>query len=324
MSGKKLTIGLLVVLGLFAESSRAAVVVWTDTSLGKVFSGNTVTGTVDEVVSGLSNPWGIAVDTANQHIYIANAGTRQIMRCSVDGSGLVPLANTVENLCDIELDLVNQKMYWAACPGIVGYTDYLYRANLDGTNVQSLTPNRWNPLGLALDVPNGKMYWSEFNYTRYEMRIQRANLDGTSIEHVLWTGGVFARDIDIDLTHGKLYWTDYGNDTVRRANLDGSSVEIVVSRPGIGVGIKVDPSVDKLYVGVDNGLLEASLDGSNQRMVFSGVAPQHIALLAPTVPEPTTLAIWATLGALGLIAGRHRRRTGAVRRAPPAVDGRDT
>ena len=44
------------------------------------------------------------------------------------------------------------------------------------------------------------------------------------------TGGVLnPQGIALDVTGRKMYWTDWGTDTIRRANLDGSGVEDLVT-----------------------------------------------------------------------------------------------
>lgn len=71
--------------------------------------------------------------------------------------------------------------------------------------------------------------------------------------------------IALDLTAGKMYWTDVGPGKVQRGNLDGSDVEDFVAGlvyPGV---VAVDPDAGKLYWS-NNGLhiiQRANLDGSD-------------------------------------------------------------
>ena len=56
--------------------------------------------------------------------------------------------------------------------------------------------------------------------------IRRANLDGTNVQ-VLVTGLSFSFlwDLELDVTKGKIYWTEAGGNRIRRANLVTISAE---------------------------------------------------------------------------------------------------
>ena len=69
------------------------------------------------------------------------------------------------------------------------------------------------------------MYWTDV----VTSSVQRANLDGTSVE-TIWTSALSEpADVTVDVNAGKIYFTDYFSDKVRRANLDGTSVEDVIT-----------------------------------------------------------------------------------------------
>ncbi len=87
-----------------------------------------------------------------------------------------------------------------------------------------------------LIVAGNKVYWTVRENTRQEgqrrREIRRADLDGSSVE-VLFTvitawRGRWIRDMAVDPTSGKIYWTTGGE--LLRANLNGSQREIVVNR----------------------------------------------------------------------------------------------
>ena len=86
-------------------------------------------------------------------------------------------------------------------------------------------------------MAGGKIYWTDWDTDK----IQRANLDGSSVEDLATTGLSRPSGIALDVAGRKIYWTDSGTDKIQRANLDGSSVEDLVttglSRPsGIALG----------------------------------------------------------------------------------------
>jgi Low-density lipoprotein receptor repeat class B len=70
---------------------------------------------------------------------------------------------------------------------------------------------QWEALG------NGKMYWTDLGIHK----VQRVNLNGTSLEDLVTTGLIAPRGIALDVVGVKMYWTDAGSSKIQRANLDG-------------------------------------------------------------------------------------------------------
>jgi hypothetical protein len=79
------------------------------------------------------------------------------------------------------------------------------------------------------------MYWTD----QATDKIQRANLDGTSVEDLV-TGLSLPFGIALDVAAGKMYWTDYDIGKIQRANLDGTSVEDLITGLSAPVGIALD------------------------------------------------------------------------------------
>ena len=85
-----------------------------------------------------------------------------------------------------------------------------------------------------------------------------------------WSAAAFRQPlvgIAVDPAGGKIYWTDFGNDTIKSADLDGSNVSNTgQQRPCQSpFGIAVDPAGGKIYwtdFGNDT-IKSADLDGSN-------------------------------------------------------------
>ena len=89
-----------------------------------------------------------------------------------------------------------------------------------------------------------KMYWT--NATGRD-RIQRADIDGTNVEDLVTTGLSAPIDLALDVTQGKMYWTDQGTDKIQRANLDGSNIEDLVTTLDYPVGLALDVTEGKMY-----------------------------------------------------------------------------
>ena len=163
-------------------------------------------------------------------------------------------------------------MYWTEMG-----TSKIRRANLDGTHVQDLLTGFGRTLGIALDVAGGKMYWADrdpFDHADPAGRssIRRANLDGTNSETLVLGGNSVKEYIALDLSGGKVYWTQWSVETehkIRRANLNGTNVEdlVTVRNPR---GIALDISQGKMYWTDDSKIYRTNLDGSNVQDVATG------------------------------------------------------
>ena len=193
---------------------------------GKIQGANLDGSNVQNLVTGLIAPDGIALDVAGGKIYwtdLDTRGTGRIQSASLDGSGILVLVTGLASPDGIALDVAGGKIYWTD-----RQTGKIQRANLDGSSIQDLVTGLAAPDGIALDVAGGKIYWTD----RQTGKIQRANLDGSSIQDLV-TGLIEPTDVALDVPGGKIYWTDLSRDSamdrIQRANLDGSRTEDLVT-----------------------------------------------------------------------------------------------
>jgi len=155
---------------------------WTDQNGPQKIQRANLNGTsVENLVTGLSIPSGIALDVAAGKMYWTDTGPDKIQRANLNGTGVEDLvAAGLSDPLGIALDIVAGKMYWTDA-----ITVKIQRANLNGTSVEDLvTAGLGNPFGIALDIAAGKMYWTDFGTNK----IQRANLNGTSVEDLVTAG----------------------------------------------------------------------------------------------------------------------------------------
>lgn len=154
---------------------------WTERGFGGTLKRANLDGTnVETLASGsaglLSLPARLALDVANNHIYLANTFSQRIVRYNLDGTGQAIIYQAAGQLGDVALDLTNGKMYWTE-----ENEGKILRADLNGTNIETVVDlsglagsNRIR--SLALDVPNGKIYWGNYD----QSKISFSNLDGTN------------------------------------------------------------------------------------------------------------------------------------------------
>ena len=122
-------------------------------------------------------------------------------------------------------------------------------------------------------------------------KIQRANLDGSQIEDLIFTGLNIPQALALDLDGAKMYWMDPGTIRIQRANLDGSQVEdLVVTGLDYPDGLALDLDGGKMYW-TDwgtNKIQRANLDGTRIEDLITGLSdPVGLALdiAVPDAPD---------------------------------------
>jgi hypothetical protein len=185
----------------------------------------------------------------------------------------------------------------------------LLSANPDGSDRKVIvSEGRRLPDGIVVDSEAGHLYWSNMgNPTANDGSIERANLDGSNIAHIVRPGDTFTpKQLQLDEKNRKLYWCDREGMRVMRVNVDGSNIETLVdtsegdARPGKDirkwcVGIVLDVEAGKLYwtqKGPDNAgegrIFRANLE------IPKGQTPANrkdIELLYENLPEPIDLEL---------------------------------
>jgi hypothetical protein len=185
----------------------------------------------------------------------------------------------------------------------------VFSVNPDGSDLKVIvSEGRRLPDGIVVDVAAGHLYWTNMgNPSANDGSIERANLDGSNITHIVRPGDTFTpKQLQLDEKNRKLYWCDREGMRVMRANVDGSKIETLIdtsegdSRPGKDlkkwcVGIVLDVEAGKLYwtqKGPDKAgqgrLFRANLE------IPKGQTPANrkdIELLYENLPEPIDLEL---------------------------------
>lgn len=159
-----------------------------------------------QIVPGLSNPGGIAID--GTYVYWANPEAGTIGRARLDGSEANPAFLTgLQRPCNVAVG--GGRLYWLDWQGIG-------RANIDGSDPIPGLVGTAGGCGLAVDA--NYLYWGQRG------AIGRARLDGTEAKPDFIAGVGMVSAIALDGSH--LYWTDQPEGmfyaSIGRANLDGS------------------------------------------------------------------------------------------------------
>ena len=185
----------------------------------------------------------------------------------------------------------------------------VFSANPDGSDLKVIvSEGRRLPDGIVADVEAGHLYWTNMgNPMANDGSIERANLDGSNITHIVPPGATFTpKQLQLDEKNRKLYWCDREGMRIMRANLDGSKIETLLdtsegdARPGKDikkwcVGIALDVEGGKLYwtqKGSDNAgegrIFRAGLEIPKGQ---SAASRKDIELLYGSLPEPIDLEL---------------------------------
>jgi len=185
----------------------------------------------------------------------------------------------------------------------------VFSANPDGSDLKVIvSEGKRLPDGIVVDVAAGHIYWTNMgNPTVNDGSIERANLDGSNLTHIIRPGETFTpKQLQLDEKNRKLYWCDREGMRVMRANLNGSNIETLIdtsegdTRPGKVikkwcVGIALDVEGGKLYwtqKGSDNAgegrIFRANLEIPEGQ---SAANRKDIDLLYDGLPEPIDLEL---------------------------------
>jgi hypothetical protein len=271
-----------------------------DISAGRILSMKPDGSDGRAIVTGCRMPDGIAVDAEAGHIYWTNMGVPKlndgsIERADLDGKNrktIVPEGGTFTPK-QVQIEKETRKLYWCDREGM-----RVMRANLDGSHVETLVDTsqgdpRPGPdatqwcVGITVDRARGQIYWTQKGPDNAGVgRICRAGIDlpkgedparRTDVE-VLFDGLPEPIDLELDLEHRVLYWTDRGDpprgNTVNRVSIDTkrgqAAPEIIFTHLMEGIGIALDLAGDRMFLtDLAGSLYSARLDGTDKRVILA-------------------------------------------------------
>ena len=248
---------------------------WTAQSTKNTGTINTANldGTNPEILRTLrSVPRGIALDSTNGKLYLANSQHR-LQRINSDGTGFeYDFILNVDAPMDIAISA--NSVYWTDANGNVRF------ANTEGAKVVRNIATGSGTLG-GIAVGGNKVYWTA-QTGNSSGEIRSANLNGKGVT-VVATLTAIPQGITVDTREGYIYWTD-DQGSVRRMRLDGTKrqnlVDNLVAPGAIAIGGETtvapmmattpattyraeDVNQDGRVDDVDLGMVAAALFGEN-------------------------------------------------------------
>lgn len=165
---------------------------------GKIRRANLDGSELEDLVTGMVYPYGMALDMANGRMFWIRQEDTAIWRANLDGSDsrrLLPLGSSSYAFC-LALDTANSRLYWTDSGN-----SSIQSANLEGTDVRRVAaldqfsldagitldpgPNgQWQSIGAAAALGTGKpggppaaLYWAD----TINHKVYTAALDGTAV-----------------------------------------------------------------------------------------------------------------------------------------------
>lgn len=193
---------------------------YSDIDNGAIWKAGINGGDHELIVDGLNNPQDIALDAANNLLWVAERGTNSVIEVNLSNKTIQVLYSTSNGLGElpVAIDHFEDKLY-ITCVEIDFESVWVGRK--DGSEIVNIIDYSAGGYGygLAIDKVNRRIYFDN----RDNFEILSANLDGTGITKIADTNGrIFG--IVVDNTNQKVYWSDFGDAVIRMANLDGSDV----------------------------------------------------------------------------------------------------
>jgi hypothetical protein len=210
----------------------------------------------------LTNPEGMAFDSATGRLYIASSGSKtikgQIVFVNVDGSGAGVLSTPgveVNEPFGVAIDPATRTIYWTdgLGKGSIGF------AKLDGSGGGTLNTTGVavaEPYRLAIDPVGGRVYWGQLEVSPNS--IAYANLNNTGGGGTLnLTGAIPPTTLygfAVDSAAGRVYWLDSttGKEHLSFASVNGGGggeVSLLSSVIKGAYGLAIDPTIGRIYWG---------------------------------------------------------------------------
>ncbi|WP_445749847.1 T9SS type A sorting domain-containing protein [Polaribacter sp.] len=225
----------------------------------------------------------IELDVENNHMFVLDQNGKNLRQYDLNGTNNTLIYSYATNPSDIELDLINGKIYHAI-------NGEVFTTDLDGTNKNSLityTPSATNLLnGIELDLINNHMYIMDINGDS----IIRYDLNGNNNTAIYnYTGGTqYPTDFALDVENNKIYHISRDNTAAEifTTDLSGNSKTVLLTYTAgsslLYIDIELDIDNNHMYLLSTNGdLLDRySLNGTNKTLIqsYPGSFPKDIVI----------------------------------------------
>jgi DNA-binding beta-propeller fold protein YncE len=208
--------------------------------------------------------------------------TPRLVKTGADGTELLSIPLTLGSQPQgMALDKTNKMLFWN---GLAFIDAKINKAPADFSSISVIVDSQSVLRGMAIDPQNNKIYWTSTNLISGP-KIERADRDGQSREVLIDFGSASnntPRSISLDVTSGKMYWTNYGEGKIQRADMKvGAVAEDIISGLNGPSGIALDADSGKIFWTVmnDGQIKSADLDGTNITLLVDNLSyPNYISV----------------------------------------------
>ncbi|XP_063399566.1 low-density lipoprotein receptor-related protein 8-like [Mytilus trossulus] len=190
--------------------------------------------TLQTVVQSLSYPSGIAIDSANDHLYWIDYLGGQLSRCNIDGSN-VTLLSTVVYPRVIRLEFTNRWMY------IVEQSTGIMKSRFDLSERRAITNFTSTPVTcMDIDSEENRLYW-----INPDGEMKSCRDDGSDAKTILQTN-IRRNYFAISVVGSYIYYENYGNQLLMLNKSSGSTPTVLYN---------ASSSIHSIFVFNQSGML---------------------------------------------------------------------
>jgi hypothetical protein len=257
-----------------------AQIYWSSTNT--IWAANLDGSSPHAIVTGLTDPAGVAVDSS--HLYWADSITGTINEASLDGTGAHSIVTGP--VLPIGVAVSGGHIYWSDQGNLAEGSGSIWEANLDGSDPHAVVTGQNVPDAVAVGA--GHLYWADDGLADAagEGTIWEANLDGSS-PHTIVTGQTLG-GLAADTSH--LYWSSLGdtpdNSTIVEAGLDGTNPHPIITGLNSPAGVASNAS-NIYWTDAEAGTInQANPDGTHPHPIVTGQAtPTLFMAVTPAAPQ---------------------------------------
>lgn len=185
-----------------------------ETGEGKIWSVNLDGTDLEAIVTGLEEPYGVAVDAEGGKVYWGDIGS--IFSANLDGSNVDPIVSIDDaEFTSVAVDTKNNKLYFYDY-----WNENIHVSGLDGSNETVLIPGVWG-YALQVDPDHNKIYFDD-QTSGEDGELMIADLSTGDNIDTLDPTGARIYGIAVDAANNKVYWSGRDTGIIYQSDLDGT------------------------------------------------------------------------------------------------------
>ncbi|CAG7828356.1 unnamed protein product [Allacma fusca] len=179
-------------------------------------------GVVD-VMTGLDEPRGLAVDWVGRNVYWVDAGLETLSVSSLDGKNRMSLVHKdLNDPHDVAVDPESGRIYWSDWGN-----QRIDFAMMDGSNRKTLVYSPC-PAGITIDYPAKRLYWTDVK----SLSVETTTLDGKDRQLIKKFSGTDIKPYKIDVFEDTLFITTYQSNRIIKMDKFGRTDITYITQGG--------------------------------------------------------------------------------------------